>query len=63
MCNLIWIPIITPTKIQIFIKSIVEFGAFNIPAMGTAVTQWLRCCATNGKVAGSIPDGVVGIFH
>jgi hypothetical protein len=26
-------------------------------------TQWLRCCATNRKVAGSIPDDVVGIFH
>ena len=30
---------------------------------GTAVAQWLRCCATNRKVAGSIPAGVVGIFH
>ena len=30
---------------------------------GTAVAQWLRCCATNRKVAGSIPDGVFGIFH
>ena len=30
---------------------------------GTAVAQWLRCCATNRKVAGSIPDGVIGIFH
>ena len=30
---------------------------------GTAVSQWLRCCATNRKVAGSIPDGVIGIFH
>jgi hypothetical protein len=28
-----------------------------------AVTQWLRHCATNRKVAGSIPDGVIGIFH
>jgi hypothetical protein len=28
-----------------------------------AVAQWLRCCATNRKVAGSIPDGVIGIFH
>jgi hypothetical protein len=28
-----------------------------------AVAQWLRCCATNRKVAGSIPDGVTGIFH
>ena len=29
----------------------------------TAVAQWLRCCATNRKVAGSIPDVVVGIIH
>ena len=28
-----------------------------------AVAQWLRFCATNGKVGGSIPDGVNGIFH
>ena len=28
-----------------------------------AVAQWLSCCATNRKVAGSIPDGVIGIFH
>ena len=26
------------------------------------VAQWLRCCATNGKVAGSIPAGVTGFF-
>jgi len=25
-------------------------------------TQWLRCCATNRKVAGSIPAGVSGFF-
>ena len=30
--------------------------------MGTAVAQWVRCCATNRKVAGSIPVGVFGIF-
>jgi len=29
---------------------------------GTAVTQWLRCCATNWNVAGSIPAGVSGFF-
>ena len=28
-----------------------------------AVAQWLRCCATNRKVAGSIPDDVFEIFH
>jgi hypothetical protein len=27
------------------------------------VAQWLRHCTTNRKVAGSIPDGVIGIFH
>jgi len=26
------------------------------------LTQWLRCCATNRKVVGSIPDGVIEIF-
>jgi len=31
--------------------------------MGTAVAQWLRCCDTNGKVAGLIPGGVIGICH
>jgi hypothetical protein len=30
---------------------------------GTELAQWLRYCATNRKVAGSIPDGVIGIFH
>ena len=25
--------------------------------------RWLRCCATYRKVAGSIPAGVIGIFH
>ena len=28
----------------------------------TAVTQWLRCCATNRNVPGSIPNGVSGFF-
>jgi hypothetical protein len=26
------------------------------------VAQWLRYCATNRKVEGSIPDGVIGII-
>jgi len=30
--------------------------------MGTAVAQWLRCCATNRKVAGSIVGCVSGFF-
>jgi hypothetical protein len=27
------------------------------------VAQWLRHFATNLKVVGSIPNGVIGIFH
>ena len=31
--------------------------------MGTWWRSWLRHCVTSQKVAGSIPDGVSGIFH
>jgi len=31
--------------------------------MYTKCRSWLRHCATNGKVTGSIPDGVILIFH
>jgi hypothetical protein len=27
------------------------------------MARWLRYCTTNRKVAGSIPDGVIGIFR
>jgi hypothetical protein len=30
---------------------------------GTRWRSWLRHCATSRKVAGAIPDGVIGIFH
>ena len=30
---------------------------------GTRWGSWLRHCATSRRVAGSIPDGVTGIFH
>jgi hypothetical protein len=33
------------------------------PKKGTAVALWLRFCATNRKVDGSIPDGVIGFFR
>ena len=36
---------------------------FSRSTVVAAVAQWLRCRATNRKVAGSIPDGVTGIFH
>jgi hypothetical protein len=34
-----------------------------IPLQGYALAQWLRHYVTNRKVAGSIPDGVIRIFH
>ena len=39
-----------------------SFTAAYLLTLGTAVAQWLRCCATNHKVAGSIPGGVIGFF-
>jgi len=45
-----------------------KFGCYYlqyVPASkgGTWWRSWLRHCATSRKVAGSIPDGVTGIFH
>ena len=39
-----------------------HIGYIRCTIRGTAVAQWLRCCATNRKVAGSIPAGVIGFF-
>ena len=41
----------------------IEIYLAHVHYRGTAVAQWLRCCATSREVAGSIPDGVIGIFH
>jgi hypothetical protein len=30
---------------------------------GTRWRSWVRHCATSRKVAGTIPDGVIGTFH
>jgi hypothetical protein len=35
----------------------------NLLLQGHAVAQWLRQCAKNRKVAGSIPEGAIGIIH
>ena len=35
---------------------------FTLHIQGAAVAQWLRYCATNRKVAGSISAGVSGFF-
>jgi len=43
-------------------KRYVRFYAFPYAKGGTAVAQWLRCCATNRKIAGSVPGCVSGFF-
>ena len=50
---------VTSTKTAI-IK--LYFVTMLLEMWGTAVAQWLRCCATNRKVAGSIPAGVSEYF-
>jgi hypothetical protein len=47
--------------LQISYKEPVNYNV--IRYTGHAVAQWLRHCATNRKVMGSIPDGVIGIFR
>jgi hypothetical protein len=46
---------------QSSLKSDDNNGYFTL--RGHALAQWLRHCATNRKVAGSIPNGVIEIFH
>jgi hypothetical protein len=41
--------------------SIITFCTFT--GRGTRWRSWLRHCTTSRKVAGSIPDGVIGIFY
>ena len=45
-----------------FLRSLLLCVAVTALFWGTAVAQWLRCCATNRKVAGSIPAGVSGFY-
>jgi hypothetical protein len=39
------------------------FLLFSSNVEGTRLRSWLRHCATNIKVAGSIPEGITGIIH
>jgi len=44
------------------LKSFIELPCYPYihESRGTAVAQWVRCCATNRKVTGLIPAGVSG---
>jgi len=54
------ISIVKPTRCT-NVSNLFYFG-MTLYMFGTAVAQWLRCCATNRKVAGSIPASVIGFF-
>ena len=46
--------------------AILAHAECNLPSTknwGTRWRRWFRHCATSRKVAGSIPDGVIRIFH
>jgi len=50
-----------PAHIYIYIFSMLRFLNVLV-CVSNAVAQWLRCSATNQKVAVSIPAGVIGFF-
>ena len=57
ICNSCFVDKIHVFYVRMFMKYL-----HTIFHMGTVVAQWLRCCATNRKFAGSIPDGVIDII-
>jgi hypothetical protein len=48
---------------DIFVAHHQEVYSIYTVYQGTRWRSWLRHCATSRKVAGSIPDDVIGIFH
>jgi hypothetical protein len=59
--NALWRYLTNKRSIQEENAETIKFYYKNL--MVHAVAQWLRHCATNRRVTGSIPDGVIGIFH
>jgi hypothetical protein len=49
--------------IEFYLKYCIYDSFAHMEVGATRWPSWLRHCATSGKVAGSIPDGVTGIFH
>jgi hypothetical protein len=47
---------------QVILSSTCNWG-WGVGVWGARWRSWLRHCITNRKVAGSIPDGVIGILH
>ena len=53
----------SPCYFEFAIERVTELCGVDIYIWGPRGAQWLRCCVPNRKVDGSIPDGVIGIFH
>jgi len=49
-----------PTTKDVKLHTWTNTNELSLLNTGTAVAQWLRFCATNRKVSGSIPAGVSG---
>ena len=43
-------------------QTYIKISIGNVYICGTAIAQWIRCCAPNRKLAGSIPAVVSGFF-
>ena len=39
------------------------YARYSLSLVSTRCRSWLRHYATSQKIAGSIPDAVIGIFH
>jgi hypothetical protein len=63
LANVISIYIILIAAFPLCLQGQSNLFSQNTIYMATAVAQWLRYFSTNRKVASSIPDGVIGIFH
>jgi hypothetical protein len=48
---------------QLFRRLVYQYYSTFQGGGGDAVSLWLNHCATNWKVAGSVLDGDIGIFH
>jgi len=51
------------TRCYVTFSNIMLFDVVYYFSRGTQQRSYLRRCSTSWKVAGSIPDGVIGIFH
>jgi hypothetical protein len=59
--NLVWVCQFAVARLQPTDITRTQYTKFHCAV--TRWCSWLRHCATNRKVAGSIPDGIIGIFN